>query len=1334
MKTRYILFLLAFLSIQISYFSYSQEILVSEIYNNSNVNTEWTELVVVQDHLDIRGYSIRDHNTGGDNWQVHGIFADHTLWSDLREGTIILLWHRWSPSMQQDLNPEDGYIETALVNSSFSGMNAPYFTSPDEMQFISSSMNLNLTHEIVQVRNSSGQHVHALGYMTNQSSDFIDISGPKLAHAASVQNASVAVVPGTDISFYGTGFNTNKTSMNVEGIYQTKGIANISQQYQNHNHFFWRKLREPEWQTYGVDNFQANLTPEGVKLTWNPRNSEDFDYQGYLIVRGPKGSLDQFKPVDGVNYANSTPQPDSEVQVVTMRGGLDWNTYTDDNSNLDCDIEYAYRIFVYRYKPSNNNPFGLNGTDSKPTNGRGISYNEDFYAESQIVVKVSPNAPEIVALNGNDLFCEGTDVEITSNMSSNDNYSYVWYVGGSSQGTKGTIEGITIESRDELTVTLEIRNEYGCLEYSNTITIKAVPYPNIYLQNIENFATYTTDTTLYICGDEEIDISVQGIQGQPEMRWTWYKDGVIFAENTIVETLNQPGVYQVIAINQNLCEDSSAKLTIINKSIDFELIPDPITFNIPGPNQKQLTIKNNTDKLLSFENTDVTITAPYQVTTPFPINVPANGQIDITILFNELNPGTYPGTISFSAECNTIKSAELIGIVEDTDVTYLTSNIYVIDFGNLLVCNNNRDTIITLTINGNKQVEIDEPFYNKTPSSYRVTSPTNFPYSFSGDGNTIDVSINFSNVQSDTYPNTMVLYYTAGGTRRDSLKINLNANVVTPQLEIIDRNFDFEVLSCEDHIDTVITVYNPGPFPDTLYAAANFQVGRIEILESEVVIAAGDTAKIPIRLYVVDNMSFSLQFMPCSSVSKPAFKVNGTKTDAVPEISADFFDFGLINSCIQNDTLEITLNIESKTDGMYLESITGFDNPIFSTDMTENFVLQRGFNEFKIRFLNNQDGIFTGEIKIILQPCDNEFTLTAAARRFTPIEPTISQSTIDFGNYIVGQQELTETLEVTNNDSEDLIIFNIEDIILPFRLISHDITDFPITLTPGETITFTFEFSSDLEDVFSNEINIIFDSPCDFDEKIMLTGSSEIITPSGIITASVPANSTRQPGEYLDIPIFWSSENEFDFANAGVERIEIFMSYDATVLYPSKGYLEFAVMGNTENFVFEEFDFGRLRIAYDIINSEEFNPNYLAIIEGLTLLGNKLNTEINLDSINIVSSTTEIQVETENGFLNVNGICNIESRLLEVNGNFDLQTKTGEDNNLQIDFSIVTDDNSKLSIYDWLGNKVVDLIDGSLIPGTYNLYYPTDNLSSGAYIIILQSGNFTLSEKLLLVK
>lgn len=104
------LFFTLFLCISI----YSQSIIINEIYNSSG-NDEWVELLVVQDQLDIRNWSIRDFNSSGVA-QAPLVFSNSSLWNNIRKGTIIVI-ARPENTFSEDLDPSDFVVTVKSGNA-----------------------------------------------------------------------------------------------------------------------------------------------------------------------------------------------------------------------------------------------------------------------------------------------------------------------------------------------------------------------------------------------------------------------------------------------------------------------------------------------------------------------------------------------------------------------------------------------------------------------------------------------------------------------------------------------------------------------------------------------------------------------------------------------------------------------------------------------------------------------------------------------------------------------------------------------------------------------------------------------------------------------------------------------------------------------------------------------------------------------------------------------------------------------------------------------------------------------------------------------------------------
>lgn len=69
-----------------------------------------------------------------------------------------------------------------------------------------------------------------------------------------------------------------------------------------------------------------------------------------------------------------------------------------------------------------------------------------------------------------------------------------------------------------------------------------------------------------------------------------------------------------------------------------------------------------------------------------------------------------------------------------------------------------------------------------------------------------------------------------------------------------------------------------------------------------------------------------------------------------------------------------------------------------------------------------------------------------------------------------------------------------------------------------------------------------------------------------------------------------------------------------------------------------------------------------------------------------------------------------------------------------IAYSVPTNSEVQLAVYDMLGRQVAILVNGTQAPGNYTVNFDATNLSSGMYLYRLQAGNFTQTQKMMLVK
>lgn len=171
-----------------THFLNAQSIVINSYFNAGSPENEWTELIVVQDDLDLRNWELRDYNASQDIWQDPIIFKNISYWQHLRAGTIIVINHR--AASFPDYLKSDGFIR---VNAN----NTDYFTGNN---FGNNALSINGPGDQVEIK-FNGTHIHSLGHGVSPGSSFDDLPHPKLNHPSSLSNnQAVMVFPGSNVT------------------------------------------------------------------------------------------------------------------------------------------------------------------------------------------------------------------------------------------------------------------------------------------------------------------------------------------------------------------------------------------------------------------------------------------------------------------------------------------------------------------------------------------------------------------------------------------------------------------------------------------------------------------------------------------------------------------------------------------------------------------------------------------------------------------------------------------------------------------------------------------------------------------------------------------------------------------------------------------------------------------------------------------------------------------------------------------------------------------------------------------------------------------------------
>ncbi|NNC84924.1 MAG: hypothetical protein HKN75_02515, partial [Bacteroidia bacterium] len=288
--------------------SCAQNVVVSEYMNyttaigvNAQYN-EWTELLIVGDNVDLRNYSIRDNNNGQTSWQPHVNFNNIPFWQHMRAGTIIVLRHRCTnvggTPYVLDVDPSDGYLELCLENTF-------YFNGGAFGGSLDNTMNIASGGDIIQLRNASGNHVHALSHKSTPASSWTSMSCPKINHASGLLNGeSVKITPGSTLNDYGIGGSC------ISGVAYTDASTTSSLGLANSvtNKNFWRFVREPSFTPASI--FPTSViagNPGSITFSWSPA-VDPYPTDGvvkYLIIRNTFSFFGT--PQDGTTYTVGQP-------------------------------------------------------------------------------------------------------------------------------------------------------------------------------------------------------------------------------------------------------------------------------------------------------------------------------------------------------------------------------------------------------------------------------------------------------------------------------------------------------------------------------------------------------------------------------------------------------------------------------------------------------------------------------------------------------------------------------------------------------------------------------------------------------------------------------------------------------------------------------------------------------------------------------------------------------------------------------------------------------------------------------------------------------------------
>ncbi|MCX7908376.1 MAG: hypothetical protein N2560_02520 [Ignavibacteria bacterium] len=1206
-----LIILIIFINLSIA--SYSQKVVVSEYYNVSGDPLgEWTELLVVEDNVDLVGFTLRD-NAGStpppSQWTGGIRFKNHPLWRNLRAGTIIVINHRYSAYQSVDVDKSDGYIEIDAENETY--FEKRCFSCIVGPEWYQKALNLAQESEIVEILDQNDNHVHALAHMPSAGGDWLTMPDPKISYVGSITRGGVTVrvCPGLTLSAYNKGFDTREEEVTQSADLITKGKPNNRVNFLNQNQLFWRSLREPNWNSPSAN---AKVFKDSVILSWNvmvdpyPQDS----VSGYLIVRIPYDNLGSaIHPIDGKRYKIG-----DNLGSGTIIGIVNYSQITRfvDKYSLQCGMRYVYRIYAFRFK------FDDFNEDNDETNARGRSYNQRTFAQVE-VEKTLPPKPEIYISKGSAKVCEGDTIVLK--VQNRNRYSSVifrWFIDGNS---------ISGNFSDSLIVTtsgaykVEVQDSLGCSVLSESVNINIVKFPQISL--ILNGKEVKRDTTIVLCPNESINCRLLG----------WFKFG-FFKDDKLVEeaeksewTITSSGSYFFSASN-DICTTKTPKITVKYLDLKLRYSPTVVKFFV----DKNEVSKDTTIVVTNLSSDTVKIDKivfedgnSFELVSPkLPFVLLPKGQVNLVVRFKPLRSGNISGKMFLHKECNQIDTIFLEGTKAKTVLIFTKKEI---DFGIIPDCFAfSMDSTLSLFNDSNEEIKItnvllDNPFELITPK---------VPISLSINGK-VDFVVKLPNFGIGSYVGFLKIYFSYSNIP-DSLIIPIKGKVEKVQYVVNTNSIENIVFDeCEVSKKFVVDFVNKSNFDLALNLKS--QNNDIKIVNSTSKV--GSLGNIQIEFVVnpsnlgVNKSKIYLEIEPCTILD--SFEVRYTKKGIIVNFAQDTIDFGKLQGCFDIEEFQKSLSVRIVGDTFGLTKVKNIDiQSPFKCSLQKGTSLSDGSN-IQFSFSPQKNGKYFAMVKLVLDPCGTEYHLFLKGELIRG-KFLASKDTVDFGE-----------VEIGTVGSKNVFIYNIGDTLINIlSTIIRDETNFNINpkgninllLPQKDSSIINISFKPISEGIFETIAELRLGFPCDTLLMVVVKGKGKAPKPP-IFSAFIEKHKFK-PFTVGKVPVRFNFENSSvgSLDSMNVKILFYPRVFNVTSVYSGSFWINPEINHND----------GIIKVG---INPKQQNisEGVLFYLEGMVFLGDRKGSELKFDDFKIFSNR-QPKVVLQDGSVEIDSVCVPDLRLI----------------------------------------------------------------------------------------
>lgn len=1311
---------LIILSIIFPYLAKSQSVVISEYMNQSGTpDGEWTELIVVEDFVDMRGWKIRD-NSDSESWRPGVTFKNIDLWRNLRKGTIIVINHRYS-GLNLDSDPSDGYIEVTAADPTFFDIPADFESS--------GSLSINQQNDMIQLLDASGNNVFSLGHSQQSGSSWTDFQainiGGKLMHNGQLANgASLRIFPGNDIGDYLIGFDQNRL-YSVANNSSSKGQPNKRVASDQQSNFqFWQNLREPNW---GTSNVTTNVKYVGndVQIYWGVLPSRTFStFEGFMIVRIPLLEVANFvEPIDSKIYSVGQNIEGGSGKVVGHTSFLEYLsnelTFTDKEfvKNAECNQAYIYKIYYYIFNQD------MQVKDGYPETGRGRAYSY-FSLTTPSIFKPLPQKPVITTKNNKTEFCEDEDIELTSSITQSGENALQWILDGTiipSATTK------TYKPTKSGQYVVKVTNTTSkCENISDIYEISILPKPKAKLYQItkQGKIPILNDTIYYVCKDEDPDFDFPVLEMEGGARLEWYfndklKNEEINRNQTIAV---QKGMYYGVTKNGD-CIDKTPNVFLEHIQYFFDIQPNPLFLDADDNPNGEVTITNKS-------NVDVVITDPlkFRIINPafslidvkFPIIIKKNQSIKVKINYQRTQNGKDETYILMVLDCYQTFRINLSGVKKAPGVAEVVAFPNDTDFGIVSDCETNQ---LTKKISVKSIGTVPVKIYN-TKHSSNIEIIEDLP-KILAENESLDFELKVANTSEGIYSEVIDIPYESveGTPKKGVLTVNLKYQIVHPRLKY-NKVSKIPIPTCSDTAVFELEIENPTDLPINI--TRNFKSSKIQIDYPAIPIYLKAKEKSKLRLIAVstadDVITEFFNISPCNIDTAIVFELE--KSNISIQIDDNKHEFGLIPFC--NNAMypiKYTTKIHISGGSAKLKEIRNLSN--FKVNLSIDQVISDVY-VLEFQYEAKKPGLFSDTIKLVFDPCDITTEITLSGMSVKP-EIEVNPMSVNYGN-VNFSQEYTQSITVKNKSPFPL------DFTFQTNKPEFKSSEYKLKIDSDKSGNIELSFKSDNPNTAYIDTLYIYTEPCaEIIAKIPLRAKTISNYSSGVIIINLPDVISGYVGDVVIVPVTHDTKN-LNLSSSGITELKYFFKYNGMQVYPEniipknanwKNMVESAVL--TE----EAINNATLQVKF---KSKIENKNELDFdLQLLMLHTNKLSNLLKIDSIQAVAGG-EIAFELDSIKIQTMENCRLNQRNIIFDNTQYTPRVEYKNDKINIEFHTPVNGDIAINLYSSNGELLQNNTFDDVKYGTYQTQIDVSKYQTGVYFIEVRTPMGIFTKKIIIIR